>query len=76
MGWTATSLRCGEDECLQTLVLIVSAVTWCLAAATLVARLVYRGGGLAAWILTVAWIPVAWLVSTMLFAYFPSLGGA
>ncbi len=72
------SPRCSEDECLRTLALVVSAVTWS-GALPLIVFLSREGrGGLQplAWLAAVLWVPIAWAGALALFVAVPSLGGA
>jgi hypothetical protein len=74
----ARSPRCGEDECLRTLFLVVSAVLWSamLPAIVLLARDRRVTPQALSWLLAVAWAPLAWAVALALFIVAPGLGAA
>jgi hypothetical protein len=72
------SPNCSEDECLRTLALVVSTVTWSAALALIVVlgrmgRPVLQA---LAWATAVLWVPIAWTSALALFVAVPSLGGA
>jgi hypothetical protein len=72
------SPRCGEDECLRTLFLVVSAVIWSAALPLIVflSREGRPGLQALAWLAAVLWAPIAWAGALALFVAAPSLGGA
>ena len=70
--------RCGHDECLRDLFLVVMVVAWGVAAVSVRLLAGSERGRLrvAAWAIPFAWPPLAWAAALGLFLLFPALGGA
>jgi hypothetical protein len=74
----ATSPRCGEDECLRTLFLVVSGAMWSalLLPIVFLAKRRRTASQVLSWCIAVLWAPLAWATAFALFIVAPGLGGA